>query len=145
KTRTATETAMHPASTSAAPRRSAYRPARSSLYRAVTSALLSGLSAAAAAQDSYREPGDIGDPASWATDECQTDCGLAAINALHAYARGLSGAGIKRGVLDSGAMADHPEFAGSGRLHSIDVEFEYTNITLAASGTMTTLLFGDHG
>lgn len=58
-------------------------------------------------------PDNPGDPASWADEEFQGDWGLAAINAQHAYARGLSGAGIRLGLLDSGvSFADHYEFAG---------------------------------
>lgn len=58
-------------------------------------------------------PDDATDPEAWADDEFQADWGLAAINAQYAYARGLSGAGIRLGLLDSGAAFDeHPEFAG---------------------------------
>ena len=58
-------------------------------------------------------PADPADPAAWADGEFRADWGLAAINAQYAYARGLSGAGIRLGLLDSGAaFGDHPEFAG---------------------------------
>lgn len=120
-------------------------PAHSSLYRAVACTLLLGFSAAAAAQDSYQEPGEIGDPDSWITDEFAADWGLEAIGAHHAYARGLTGADIHLGVMDTGTMAGHQEFAGSGRLQTIDVEFEYTNVALTTGGVMPTLLSGDHG
>ncbi|MFB3129933.1 MAG: S8 family serine peptidase, partial [Lysobacteraceae bacterium] len=56
--------------------------------------------------------GKPGDAASWRTSEFNLDWGLAAINADVAYARGLTGAGIRLGVFDSGTGLDHPEFAG---------------------------------
>ena len=56
--------------------------------------------------------GKPGDAASWRTSEFELDWGLAAINADVAYARGLTGAGIRPGVFDSGTGLDHPEFAG---------------------------------
>ena len=56
--------------------------------------------------------GRPGDAASWRTSEFELDWGLAAINADVAYARGLTGAGIRLGVFDSGTGLDHPEFAG---------------------------------
>ncbi len=56
--------------------------------------------------------GKPGDAASWRTSEFELDWGLAAINADVAYARGLTGAGIRLGVFDSGTGLDHPEFAG---------------------------------
>ena len=54
-------------------------------------------------------PGDVD---SWRTEEFQRDWGLGAINAEHAYARGLTGQGVRLGVFDSGTGLDHPEFAG---------------------------------
>lgn len=48
----------------------------------------------------------------WITEEFQADWGLEVINAHHAYARGLTGAGVRLGLLDSGAGLDHDEFAG---------------------------------
>ncbi|WP_255516396.1 S8 family serine peptidase [Luteimonas suaedae] len=108
-------------------------------------ALLLGVSATAAAQD-YQEPGAIGDPDSWVTDEFKADWGLAAVNAHHAYARGLTGAGARLGILDTGAMADHPEFAGSGRLHPILSSVEFQDSTpWKADGGIGRLVFGDHG
>lgn len=56
--------------------------------------------------------GKPGDRASWRTGEFNRDWGLSAINADAAYARGLSGQGIRLGVFDSGTGLDHPEFAG---------------------------------
>jgi subtilase-type serine protease len=54
-------------------------------------------------------PGDI---ESWRSEEFKADWGLKAINADAAYARGLTGKGIRLGVFDSGSGLDHPEFAG---------------------------------
>ena len=56
--------------------------------------------------------GTEGDAASWVSEEFEADWGLEAINAHHADARGLPGAGIRWGLVDSGAGFDHPEFAG---------------------------------
>ena len=58
------------------------------------------------------QPDGPEDPSAWITDEFQADWGLEVINAHHAYARGLSGAGVRLGLLDSGAGFEHPEFAG---------------------------------
>ncbi len=57
-------------------------------------------------------PGQAHVPESWITEEFQADWGLEVVNAHHAYARGLSGAGIRLGLLDSGTGFEHPEFAG---------------------------------
>ncbi len=56
--------------------------------------------------------GTPGDAASWRTAEFQADWGLQAINADAAYARGLTGKGIRLGVFDSGSGLDHDDFAG---------------------------------
>ncbi|UNK41085.1 S8 family serine peptidase [Luteimonas sp. S4-F44] len=68
-----------------------------------------GTGQASLAADTPAQPAD---PTSWITEEFQADWGLEVINAHHAYARGLSGAGVRLGLLDSGAGFDHPEFAG---------------------------------
>ncbi|MDO4710228.1 MAG: S8 family peptidase, partial [Pseudomonadota bacterium] len=60
----------------------------------------------------YSEMAKLGDPESWKTEEFMQDWGLEAMNAHHAYARGLSGSGIRIGVFDSGVALDHTEFAG---------------------------------
>lgn len=60
----------------------------------------------------YVEPGRIGDAASWVTPEFRLDYGLAQMNAQYAYARGLTGKGIRAGVLDDGVEFRHSEFAG---------------------------------
>jgi subtilase-type serine protease len=56
--------------------------------------------------------GKPGDVESWRSDEFAGDWGLAAINADYAYARGLTGQGIRLGIFDSGTGLDHPEFEG---------------------------------
>ena len=75
----------------------------------VAAALVSG---AASAAGTPAEGGRSGDRLSWRTDEFAKDWGLAAINADAAYARGLTGNGVRLGVFDSGSGLDHPEFAG---------------------------------
>ncbi len=67
---------------------------------------------AAKAAPSADTPDAATDPQAWITEEFQADWGLETINAHHAYARGLSGAGVRLGLLDSGAGFEHPEFAG---------------------------------
>jgi len=66
------------------------------------------------------EPGDL---ESWRSDEFNADWGLKAINADAAYARGLTGKGIRLGVFDSGTGLDHDEFAGKDHrsIHLADV------------------------
>ncbi|PJK03006.1 autotransporter outer membrane beta-barrel domain-containing protein, partial [Lysobacteraceae bacterium NML91-0268] len=60
----------------------------------------------------YTEAAKLGDADSWKTEEFMQDWGLEAMNAHHAYARGLTGNGIRVGIFDSGVGLDHPEFAG---------------------------------
>ncbi|MDO4710313.1 MAG: S8 family peptidase, partial [Pseudomonadota bacterium] len=61
---------------------------------------------------SYSETGKLGDAESWKTEEFMQDWGLAAINAQYAYARGLTGSGVRIGLFDSGVGLEHAEFAG---------------------------------
>ena len=68
------------------------------------------------AAPAYEETGVIGDPDSWITEEFQLDWGLEAVNAHHAYARGLTGAGVRLGVLDSGTGLAHSEFQGKDHI-----------------------------
>jgi len=49
--------------------------------------------------------------------EFLADWGLDEMNAEYAYARGLTGAGVRLGILDSGVDDRHPEFAGADKLH----------------------------
>ena len=64
----------------------------------------------------YTEPGAIGDADSWVTPEFQQDYGLGQINAQYAYARGLTGQGIRAGILDDGVEFRHTEFSGKDNL-----------------------------
>lgn len=118
------------------------RPSRAPLCQAVACALLIGFSAAASAQ----EGGEIGNPDSWMTDEFLADWGLGAIGAQHAYARGLTGQGIKLGVLDTGTSSTHSEFAGSGRLQAVTFSYDYGDgFVFDVDGGAGYLVFGDHG
>lgn len=85
---------------------------RSALPAAILAGLLFGAAAPAFAQSGYRETGVVGDPGSWRSGEFNADWGLGAIGAEYAYARGLSGRGVRLGVFDSGAALNHSEFAG---------------------------------
>ena len=80
---------------------------------------------ATTADDEAAEPvmGQAGDAASWRTTEFNNDWGLGAINADAAYARGLTGKGIRLGVFDSGTGLEHDEFAGKDHrsIHLADV------------------------
>ncbi|GGD58378.1 autotransporter domain-containing protein [Pseudoxanthomonas indica] len=69
------------------------------------------------AQAAYTEQGKVGNAESWRSDEFKKDWGLGAVGADHAYARGLSGAGINVGVLDDGTAAWHSEL--SGKTHNL--------------------------
>ena len=86
---------------------------RSVLSKAIVGALLLGSMGVAVAQQApqYDEQGQVGDADSWKTDEFKADWGLEAIGAHHAYARGLTGRGVRVGVLDGGSALAHGEFA----------------------------------
>ncbi|MGJ7903821.1 autotransporter domain-containing protein [Lysobacter sp. 1R34A] len=84
--------------------------ARSVLSLAIVGGLLA-VSASASAQ-SANPMGQLGNPDSWRSDEFNADWGLATINAQYAYARGLTGKGIRLGVFDSGSALAHAEFGG---------------------------------
>ncbi|PJK08441.1 autotransporter outer membrane beta-barrel domain-containing protein, partial [Lysobacteraceae bacterium NML08-0793] len=81
---------------------------------ALQSVSLSSSSAATSntATTAYSETAVLGDADSWKTDEFMQDWGLEAMNAHHAYARGLTGSGIRIGLFDSGVGLEHTEFAG---------------------------------
>lgn len=64
--------------------------------------------------------GQPGDAESWRTDEFRLDWGLGAINADAAYARGVTGQGVRLGVFDTGTGLDHDEFAGKNH-HAIHI------------------------
>lgn len=55
---------------------------------------------------------EAGSSGAFDTSEYRANWGLKAINAEEAYGRGLTGAGITVGVIDSAIFAGHPEFAG---------------------------------
>ena len=101
----------------AAARGTARKP-MSLLSAAVAAALLAGIAVPAFAQSA--DAGQVGDPSSWHDDEFNADWGLAAIGADYAYARGLSGKGIRLGIFDSGSGLDHPEFAGKNN-HALTI------------------------
>ncbi|AXK73123.1 autotransporter domain-containing protein [Lysobacter sp. TY2-98] len=86
--------------------------ARSLLSCAVVATLAVGVSLPVAAQQAPADPGRTGNPDSWLTEEFNADWGLAAINAQYAYARGLTGRGVRLGIFDSGVALGHNEFAG---------------------------------
>ncbi|MGH8077695.1 MAG: S8 family serine peptidase, partial [Lysobacter sp.] len=87
---------------------------RSVLSKAIVGALLLGCLAPVVAQQqpNYAEAGQIGNAESWRTDEFKADWGLGAIGAEYAYARGLTGRGIRLGIFDSGVDLRHGDFAG---------------------------------
>ena len=59
----------------------------------------------------YSEQGRLHDAESWHSDEFKLDWGLGAIGADAAYARGLSGKGVRLGIFDGGTDLRHSEFA----------------------------------
>ena len=77
----------------------------------------------------YVEWGRPGNPNSWVTPEFKANWGLAATNAQYAYSynengfSGVTGKGVKVGVLDSGISSSHSKF--QGRLHLLDVKGAY--------------------
>lgn len=113
--------------------------ARSALSLAVGGGLAFATASAAMAQ-SYQETGKIGDPDSWLTDEFLADWGLEAINAHYAYARGLTGNGVRLGVFDSGVALSHDEFAGRDHRGIFIADPGCTN-TIVLSGCFAT--YGD--
>ncbi|MEE4372226.1 autotransporter domain-containing protein [Pseudomonas alliivorans] len=72
----------------------------------------------------YVEQGRLGDAASWRSAEFQSDWGLGRIQAEHAYAAGVTGAGVKIGALDSGFDPSHPE-ASPSRFHAVTASGTY--------------------
>ncbi|WP_188444712.1 S8 family serine peptidase, partial [Pseudoxanthomonas indica] len=89
------------------------QPRLRKLTRAILLATLASTPALVLAQaSSYTETGKIGDARSWQTEEFKIDWGLGAVGADEAYARGLSGKGVKVGVYDDGFPAWHPDLEG---------------------------------
>lgn len=74
--------------------------------------LLAGLWTFPAQALAYHEQGRLHEAASWHSDEFKLNWGLGAIGADAAYARGLSGSGIRLGIVDTGVDLRHGEFAG---------------------------------
>lgn len=97
--------------------RSGHQPARrrTTLSRAIGGVLLLGAVGVGpvSAQENQAQ-GLIGDPASWRSTEFQRDWGLGAIRAEFAYARGLTGRGVRLGIFDDGVDFGHPELHGRG-------------------------------
>ncbi|QQP94267.1 S8 family serine peptidase [Lysobacter enzymogenes] len=87
-------------------------PRRSHSRSLLCVAVACGLLAAAGAVSAQSVNGQTGNPDSWHSEEFDADWGLSAINAQYAYARGLTGKGVRLGVYDSGTALAHPEFAG---------------------------------
>lgn len=120
--------------------------ARSLLSRAVTGTLLVGLALPAFAQ-SYTEAGKAGDPNSWLSTEFNADWGLAAINAQYAYARGLTGRGVRLGIFDSGVALGHGEFSGKANrsIHIADLLGDGTACTNTVALTGPDSCFSSDG
>lgn len=110
-----------------APAQSSFKPA------AIALCVLGCLSSLAAQAASYVEQGRLHDAASWHSQEFNKDWGLGAIGADHAYARGLSGTGVRVGVYDSGTDVRHPEFAGK----------PHSGVRLADPGCMSETVLAD--
>lgn len=75
-------------------------------------AIVGGLLAASPMVFAQDTMGQVGDADSWRSEEFKRDWGLEAINAHYAYARGLTGKGVRLGLFDSGTALAHPEFSG---------------------------------
>lgn len=115
-----------------------------SSHRALSRSLLclavaGGLLACAGAASAQSAGGQLGDPDSWHSDEFDADWGLAAINAHYAYARGLTGKGVRLGVYDSGTALAHSEFAGKDHRAIIMAE----QLADGSFCTNTSVLTGD--
>lgn len=81
--------------------------------------------------------------ASWANHpEFKADWGLGAMNAQYAYARGLSGAGVKLGAVDSGYLPTHQEFA-SRDVIALRVKGTYLNDGEQLDGSQLTWRAGE--
>lgn len=114
-----------------------HRCVRSVLATAIAGALLIGgvLPVAAQEQPGYEETGQSGNADSWRSDEFQADWGLDAIGAQHAYARGLTGRGVRLGILDSGVDLRHGEFGGRSH-NGIRIADVLADGTLCADATV---------
>ena len=87
-------------------------PIQSSFKRnALALCVLASLSGMPVDAASYTESGRLYDAASWRSEEFKNNWGLGVVGADYAYARGLSGSGIRIGVYDAGIDLRHGEFA----------------------------------
>ena len=77
----------------------------------LTLSLLAGMWTIPTQALAYSEQGRLHDAASWHSAEFKLDWGLAAIGADVAYARGLSGNGVRLSLGDTGVDLRHSEFA----------------------------------
>lgn len=78
------------------------------------------------------------DPHNWVDEEFNTDQGLATINANNAYAQGLTGKGIRVGILDSGVATSSGEFSGKMNL-SIATGDKSSNGSICRNTTILTI------
>lgn len=74
--------------------------------------------------NAYTEMGVMGNTNSWESAEYKKDWGLISMNASTAYALGVTGKGVKLGVMDSGILMSHPEFQ-DGRFFTVETKGEY--------------------
>ncbi|MDL0089036.1 S8 family serine peptidase [Campylobacter gastrosuis] len=72
----------------------------------------------------YDEKGTLGNTLSWESPEYLNQWGLKSLNVSTAYALGITGKGVKIGVLDSGILLSHPEFLG-GRFLVVKQQGKY--------------------
>ena len=98
-------------------------------------ALLACLSLTSIEAQAYIEQGRLNDTASWHSDEFKLNWGLRAIGADYAYARGLSGGGVRLGIYDAGTDLRHPEFWGK----------EHHGIRMSTPGCTTETVLSSDG
>lgn len=117
------------------PRQSARKTTVQTSFKrnAIALCVLACLSGTAVEAAGYAEQGRLHDAASWRSDEFNQDWGLGAIGADSAYARGLSGAGMRLGIFDSGTDLRHGEFKGK----------EHNGVRLADIGCLSETVLVD--
>lgn len=94
-----------------------------SLIALTISAAISPMAGVATA--AYVETGQIGDKASWETEEYSRDWGITAMKASSAYALGYSGQGVNVGVMDSGALLFIHQDLNGDRFHAVQANGIY--------------------
>lgn len=94
-----------------------------SLIALTISAAISPMAGVATA--AYVETGQIGDKASWETEEYSKDWGITAMKASSAYALGYSGQGVNVGVMDSGALLFIHQDLNGDRFHAVQANGIY--------------------